>query len=389
MSPFCGGVISQSTITGNYTVHYGGGIDCDNTSSLEIVNCIISGNLAESGHPDIPGAGGAISCFGASPTIVNCTISNNEAYYRWQGYYYYGGGGGIFCEDNWFASIYSQPDIKNCIFENNGGCAIREDWEPSDPNLSFCLFHNNPDGDYYDWDDGPTGRTSTGAININNIPDGFARDNKDGDPRFMSDPNEPPESEDPNEFTWTDEPSLSDNRTTLYDWRASFEPDELVGKHINANSDPNQRRQAYITGNTATTIEVVGDLTGYVAKGHKYKIIDYHLWGDSPCIDTGTSLGAPMTDIEGNERPVDAPGVSNLTEGNPNADGIIDFEDVLVMANNWLRLDCAGPGTCGGADIEPPGGDGIVNYLDFSSTSSYWFVEALWDIGAYELQTGE
>jgi hypothetical protein len=78
-----------------------------------------------------------------------------------------------------------------------------------------------------------------------------------------------------------------------------------------------------------------------------------------------------------------------VTEGNPNADGVVDFEDVLVMANNWLRQDCDGAGTCGGADIAPPGGDGIINYLDFSSTSSYWFVEALWDIGAYELQTGE
>ena len=382
-SPFCHGMISQSTIVGNLSEHYGGGIDCDRTGLIDIVNCIISGNSADNGDPEIVSAGGAISCFGASPTIVNCTISSNEA---WEDDYHYGGGGGLFCEEIW--PNYSQPTIKNCIFENNAGCAIREGWEASDPNLSFCLFHNNPDGDYYDWDDGPTGRTSTGAININSIPDGLAIENKDGDPRFMSDPNEPSEPEDPNEFTWTDEPSLSLNRTTLYDWRASFEPDELVGKHINA-SDPNQRRQAYITGNTATTIEVAGDLTGYVANGDKYKIIDYHLRGDSPCIDTGTSQGAPMTDIEGGVRPVDTLGVRNLDEGNPNADGVIDFEDVLVMANNWLRQDCTGPGTCGGADIAPPGGDGIVNYLDFSSTSSYWFVEALWDIGAYELQTGE
>jgi hypothetical protein len=383
---FCGGLISQCTITGNMALNFGGGLDCAYTSELTIANCIISGNSADNGNPDIVSAGGAISCLGSSPTIVNCTISSNEA---WQDDYYYGGGGGIFCEGDWFASLYSQPEIKNCIFENNGGCAIREDFEASDPNLSFSLFHNNPDGDYYDWDDGPTGRTSTGAVNINSIPDGFARDNIDGDPRFMSDPNEPPEAQDPNEFTWTDEPSLSDNRTTLYDWRASFVVDELVGKHINANSEPNQRRQAYIIGNTATTIEVVGDLTGYVAKSNKYKIIDYHLRTDSPCIDTGTSRGAPITDIEGNVRPVDAPGVRDVTEGNPNADGVVDFEDVLVMANNWLRQDCDGAGTCGGADIAPPGGDGIINYLDFSSTSSYWFVEALWDIGAYELQTGE
>jgi hypothetical protein len=94
-----------------------------------------------------------------------------------------------------------------------------------------------------------------------------------------------------------------------------------------------------------------------------------------------------MTDIEGNVRPVDAPGVKTVTVGNPNADGLVDFEDVLVMANYWLRENCEGPGTCGGADIA--GDDGIVNYLDFGSISSYWFVEALWDIGAYEFQIGE
>ncbi len=389
MSPLCGGNISRSMIIGNLAVHYGGGIDCWDTSSLEIVNCIISGNLADSGNPAIASAGGAICSYGSSPTIVNCTISSNEAKdYGWQEYEDFGGGGGVFCwqDPGYVSPIGSRPTIINCIFENNGQHAVHEYGDDSDPNLVHCLFHDNTDGDYYDWDEDST---FTGADSINSIPDGFARENKDGDPRFMSDPNEPQEPEDPNEFTWTDDPSLSDNRTTLYDWRGSFVADELVGRHINANSNPNQRRQAYITGNTATTIEVVGDLTGYVAKGDKYKIIDYHLWGDSPCIDTGTSRGAPITDIEGNVRPVDILGVANVTEGNPNADGVVDFEDVLIMANNWLRDDCEGPETCGGADIAPPGGDGVVNYWDFGATGSNWLVEALWDIGAYEFQIAE
>ena len=279
--------------------------------------------------------------------------------------------------------IYSKPTIKNCIFENNGGHAIHEFGDDCDPNLTYCLFHNNGlDGDYYDWD---MDDTFTGAGNINSIPDGFAIRNRDGEPWFfMNDPNVPQEAEDPN---WTDEPSLSGNRTTLYDSMASFAVGELVGRHINANmSDPDQRRQAYITANTATTIEVVGDLTGYVAKGDKYKIMDYHLREESLCIDTGTGIGCPTIDIEGNPRPVDMPGVSNVTIGNPTGDGTVDLDDVLVMANNWLRDDCAGPDTCGGTDLAPPGGDGTVNYLDFGAVNSNWFAEALCDIGAYEFQ---
>jgi hypothetical protein len=30
---------------------------------------------------------------------------------------------------------------------------------------------------------------------------------------------------------------------------------------------------------------------------------DYHLTADSPCIDTGTSEGAPSDDIDGDTRP--------------------------------------------------------------------------------------
>jgi hypothetical protein len=381
MSPFCGGVISQCTIIGNYAVHYGGGIDCFETSSLEIVNCIISGNVADSGNVDITSAGGAVCCYGSSPKILNCTISSNEAKdYGAQAYDDFGGSV-VFCWTS-LGGIDSQPEIKNCVFENNGQHAVHEYGDDSDPNLAYCLFHNNSDGDYYDWD---SDDTLTGADNINNIPDGFTWDNRDGNPQFfMNDPNKPQEAEDPN---WTDEPSLSGNRTTLYDSMASFAVGELVGRHINANmSDPDQRRQAFITANTATTIEVVGDLTGYVAKGDKYKIIDYHLRIDSSCIDTGTSVGSPTIDIEGNPRPIDVPGVVDLTEGNPNGDGIVDIDDILVIANNWLRDDCEGAGSCGGVDMAPPGGDGTVNYLDFAVVSFNWSVEALCDIGAYEFQ---
>jgi hypothetical protein len=197
----------------------------------------------------------------------------------------------------------------------------------------------------------------------------------------MNDPNVPQEAEDPN---GTEEPSLSGSRTTLYDSMASFSVGELVGRHINANmSDPDQRRQAYITANTATTIEVIGDLTGYVAKGDKYKIMDYHLREESLCIDTGTGIGCPTIDIEGSPRPVDMPGVSNLDEGNPSGDGAVDIDDVSLVASNWLRVDCAGPDTCEGTDLVP---DGIVNYLDFAAINSNWFAEALCDIGAYEFQ---
>jgi hypothetical protein len=387
MLPFCGGIISESTITGNHALHYGGGIDCYYTTSLDIVNCIISGNLADSGNPDIPSAGGAICCFGSSPNIVNCTISSNEAEdYGAQAFDNFGGGGAIFCEDDW--PYYSRPTIKNCVFENNGNHAIHEYGNEGDPNLTHCLFYNNTDGDYYDWD---SGITVTGAENINAIDDGRTTYNKDGDPLFIMD-----DPTDPNAISWywTDDPVLlPGNRTILYDSSGGFGVGELVGRHINASVSfggvPMQRRQAYITANTATTIEVVGDLTGYAEKFHLYKVSDYHIQKGSPCVDTGTIFGAPRIDIEQNPRPVNITNTSEVTVIDLNNDSIADELDLMFFVNNWLRNDCLEPDSCDGCDLAPAGGDGVIDYLDFAVITSHWLMESLGDIGAYELQTAD
>jgi hypothetical protein len=385
LSRSCGGVISGCTISGNWAVHYGGGIDLYVMCSPTIVNCVFSGNSADSDNPGVYSAGGAISCYASSPTILNCTISSNWAY---------SAGGAVFCDGGGDYS-YSQPDIKNCIFENNyafeidGGSAISEYGDDSDPNLTYCLFHNNtPNGDYYDWDEADI---FTGAYSINHIPDGFTNRNKDGDPLFvMDDPNGPQDPNTPCAITgtWTAGPTLVDlNRTELTDSAASFVAGGLVGRHINP-SDPNQKRQVFITANTTTTIEVVGDVRGYVAKGHGYKIIDYHLQHGSACVDVGTNTGCPATDIEGNPRPINIPDAGANVTGNINNDGKVDVVDIIAMAYNWLRYDCEEPDRCGGTDIAPYGGDGAVNFSDFVALAYDWLIhiKTTCDIGAYELQ---
>jgi parallel beta-helix repeat protein/predicted outer membrane repeat protein len=88
---------------------YGGGIYCGNSSSPTITNCIITNNSAYydalgygcSGDGD----GGGIYCGDASsPTITNCTISENLAYWK---------GGGIACDSS------SSPTIANCTISGN------------------------------------------------------------------------------------------------------------------------------------------------------------------------------------------------------------------------------------------------------------------------------
>jgi hypothetical protein len=69
----------------------GGGIFCRNSSSPTIRDCIIKGNAAVSG--------GGIRCSDCSPTISNCTITDNK-------------GGGIGCSS-------ANPDTTECTISRN------------------------------------------------------------------------------------------------------------------------------------------------------------------------------------------------------------------------------------------------------------------------------
>lgn len=152
-------VIVNCTINANAARH-GGGVWSRYYSSPIITNCQISGNSAT-------GSGGGIYSYNiSSPSIHNCTFSGNLATY----------GGGVYC----YVGHYGPPEITNTIFEGNKGHAIYETNTASDIMVNYCLFHNNPDGDYYD--EGTTSYTGAEAINTN-VAD--ASNNLDGDPMFV------------------------------------------------------------------------------------------------------------------------------------------------------------------------------------------------------------
>jgi hypothetical protein len=51
--------------------------------------------------------------------------------------------------------------------------------------------------------------------------------------------------------------------------------------------------------------------------------------------------------------------------GDLNADNTVDIQDVQIMAGEWLDSPVK-------ADIEPMGGDGMVNLNDFAILASNW-----------------
>jgi len=121
--------ITNCIITENSAGWEGGGILCTNNSSPTITNCIITGNSAG-------WDGGGILCANnSSPTITNCIITGNSA--RWDG-------GGM-------CNLFSSPNINNCSFiansaiGNDGGGINNEN---SSPTITNCIFSGNC---AYDW----------------------------------------------------------------------------------------------------------------------------------------------------------------------------------------------------------------------------------------------
>lgn len=236
-------MITGCAFRNNKAAANGGGIWCIYSSSPTILNCTISGNSAGYG-------GGMKLDIDCLPIIINCEINGNYAYYG-AGLYMQsdchaaitnctisgnsgGNGSGIRCRQG------SAPVITNTIFEGNTGSqAIYEEDIDSDPTVAYCLFHNNPNGDYYDDD---TTSTYTGAEAVNtNVAE--ASNNIDGDPMFV-------------------EPGY---------WDGSV----------------------WVDG-------------------------DYHLLGDSLCIDAGDNSAVPalvVTDLDGNPRFDDCPDIPDTGNG--------------------------------------------------------------------------
>lgn len=57
--------------------------------------------------------------------------------------------------------------------------------------------------------------------------------------------------------------------------------------------------------------------------------------------------------------------------GDINDDCIVNFDDLIVLASNWLRDDCDGSNDfCDGADTDPA--DGYVDFIDFARLAADW-----------------
>ena len=195
-----------------------------------------------------------IGCSGSSPTITNCIISGN-------GGVFVQAGGGVHCYE-------SSPTITNCIISGNtvlfnGGGVYCYD---SSPNITNCIISGNTV--YYANGGGISCIFYSSPTIINCTISGNEAGSEGGGIHCCD---------------------SSPNITNCIFWGDL--PDEI---YIESGTP------------TVTYCDIQGGYSGegnidadplFVGSG------DYHLTEESPCIDAGTSEGAPDTDIDGNSRP--------------------------------------------------------------------------------------
>jgi hypothetical protein len=217
-------------------------------------------------------AGGAIFCYGASPTISNCIIKNNSA-----GYF----GSGIACAQN------SAPNINSCVIKNNssnnrgGGIYC---FYNCDPAISNCVVAQNSaplggGGLYFESYCDPAVIHCTVAENSTGSGNGTGGLWSQTGTVVLTD-----------SILWGNYSSSGTSQSSQINSYSST---------LNINYDCIQGWTGSLGG-----IGNLGNNPLFAPDG------DYFLLPGSPCIDAGKDAGI-YTDILGRTRPYDYPGVDN------------------------------------------------------------------------------
>jgi hypothetical protein len=103
-----------------------------------------------------------------------------------------------------------------------------------------------------------------------------------------------------------------------------------------------------------SAITAAGLTVGVISQSFSNTVADGNVISQTPGGGTSAPAGSPV-DLE----------ISLGIRGDLNVDGTVDIDDVDIMANEWLKSGVL-------ADIEPVGGNGVVDFLDFAVLASNW-----------------
>jgi parallel beta-helix repeat protein len=343
--------ITNCIIRDNVTNGHGAGIYCGDDYNGNPSNAIITNCFINSNTFIPSGYGGAIYCIKSSPIITNCIISNNSA--TGSGRH----GGGICCWGDQYAG--GNALVANCIVSGNSaghrGGGLYAYW--SSPTFVNCTVISNraKEGGGI----GSFRESNPSVINCivrNNIA-------PDGNQLALINTRRVWPVSIGTEMTV----SFSDieggygqaciDAGCTLNWGSGnidLDPnfvDPGYWDDANTPADPND--DFFITGN-------------------------YHLLPISGCIDVGDNLSVPSvstTDIDGEQRifndTVDMGAdevVTNLADFN--TDGIVDYLDIEIITNEWLNS---------GSELQSDlYDDDFIDFADYAVFAEQWLWTAPW-----------
>ena len=302
----CSSGEDANTILESFTITGDSGGMINSSSSPTVTNCTFSNNTSG-------GNGGAMRNWSSSPTVTNCNFTGNSGMNAGGIYNYYssptvsnctfsGNTAGISggAMRNWSSS----PTVTNCTFSGNmaydsGGGMINEN--TSNPNVTNCTFNGNEAGNggggmYNNNYSDPTVTNCTFSDNDATNKGGGMYNNYHSDPTVTN-------------------CTFSGNTATLtgggmYNWSSS----PFLTNCILWGNIPDQIKDWDSPAST-TTVSFSDVHGGWPGAGNIniYPIFadagagDFRLTWYSPCVDTGdnNAPGLPATDLAGNPRVMD------------------------------------------------------------------------------------
>ena len=298
-------------------------------------------------------------------TLVNCTFSGNVAID-------YGGG---------ISTSGDSPTLSNCIFWGNSA--------PGGQGPEIALRSSTLTVSYSDIRGGQADAYISGSSTLNWGECNIGEDEIEHRPEFVGWPLDT--------GTWSADGAYDPEtyQVTFTDVSKDWDDNELVGKFVSPGPHGYQPYllQFVIVANTDKQITVWADWDtiynseSWAIIGMNYKIYDYHLTSDSPCVDAGNNDAVPgdvSTDLDGNYRFGDDPvqdcphcpdpadcgdppivdmgpyeSVSCACFGDLNKDGLVDGRDIQGFVDCALSSVLDANCDCGDFD-----GDGDVDVDD-------------------------
>jgi len=300
-------IVTNCVFSGNAAADDGGGM-FNSSSSPIVTNCAFSGNTANRW-------GGGIHNDASSPTVVNCTFSGNKVFWD---------GGGMFNQSG-------SPTVTNCKFlENMAEIGAGMCNESCSPTVSHCTFSGNGNtaisgGGMYNGYSSVTMRNCTFSGNK-----GAGMTN------------------------WSSSGAVTNctfvcNIGDAIGNRSSSKPLKFTNCIVWGNSGG-------ISGDGPNTVTYSCVQGGYVGDGNidadplfwNAAVGDVRLHPASPCLDSGTSSGAPAKDQRGVTRPQGAGvdmGAYEMFEPDTDGDGLMDEFEATWSHTDPNDPDSDGDGT--------------------------------------------